>query len=126
MFLSPLVQITTAVTSILRRDKYLKRFKTLRSLYLSNAISSIPILTYVVFIKILLSMWTITSASAYLVVIWSILTLLNRWVLPLIIVVALLPPYPPRTWVSSICRLSAIGTAISAYYMTHQLLPLAW
>jgi hypothetical protein len=126
MLISPLVQMTTGIAALVRRDAYLKRLKTLRSVYLSSVLATVPIFTYIVFINILLSMWTLTSSSAYLVVIWSILTIVNRWVLPLTIVVALLPPYPPRTWVSSICRLAAIGTSLSACYMTQQLLPMAW
>jgi hypothetical protein len=98
--------------------------KRLRSLYLSSIVSIVALFTYVIFVQLLLNMWTTAHTAAYLVVIWSVLAHLNRWVLPVMILLALLPPYPPRSWLSPINRLCAIGTAVSAVYLTHGLLPL--
>ncbi len=126
MLISPVLQLITGIAAVIRRRAYLKRFKSLRSFYLSGVISTVSILTYVIFIQVLYSMWTIAPDASYLVVIWSVLTVLNRLVLPLTIAVALLPPYPPRTWMSPLFRLSAIGTAIGACYMTQQILPMSW
>jgi hypothetical protein len=126
MVISPCVQVLSAIAAVMRRRAYLKRFKSLRSFYLAGVISTVSMLTYLIFIQVLYSMWTIAPAASYLVVIWSVLTVLNRLVLPLTIAVALLPPYPPRTWMSPLFRLSAIGTAIGAGYMTQQILPMSW
>jgi hypothetical protein len=122
--IAPLLQAITAITAIGGQRGLKPAKKRLRSLYLSSLGSIVALFTYVIFIQLLLNMWMSTHTAAYLVVIWSILAHLNRWVLPLMILLALLPPYPPRSWLSPLNRLCAIGTAVSAVYLTHSLLPL--
>jgi hypothetical protein len=124
IIVAPLLQAMTGMSAVYGQRGLKPPKKRLRSLYLSSIVSIVALFTYVIFVQLLLNMWTTAHTAAYLVVIWSVLAHLNRWVLPVMILLALLPPYPPRSWLSPINRLCAIGTAVSAVYLTHGLLPL--
>jgi hypothetical protein len=121
---APLLQAMTGMSAVYGQRGLKPPKKRLRSLYLSSLVSSVAIFTYVIFVQLLLNMWAMSYTAAYLVVIWSVLANLNLWILPLMILLALLPPYPPRSWLSPLNRLCAIGTAVGAVYLTHGLLPL--
>jgi hypothetical protein len=124
IILAPLIQLITALTALNHRQHYLKRSKSLRSLYSSTIISLIPWLTYGTFIAILLNLWWRTGKDSELIIFWAKLSLLNWIAIPLLITCAILPPYPPKTWASSLNRLSAIVTAIGAWWLTHTVFPM--
>lgn len=126
VILAPLAQLVLAIGVLQRRRLYLKRSKTLRSFYCSLTVSMIPWVTYSVFLAIVLNLWLRLGASGDLVVLWAKLGLLSWVSLPLLVICALLPPYPPRTWSSTLYRCCAIGTAFGAWYLTHRVFPMGW
>jgi hypothetical protein len=120
--LLPLLQVLSLLLVVQRRRKHLDRSATLRSVYWTLPIAIAPWVTYGVFSYLLLNLLTHTSPG--LVVVWSVLTIVNRIVLPLSVGLALLPPYPPKVWLSTIYRLSVVGMAIVANQMTQYIFPI--
>lgn len=123
--LAPLLQLCSLMALLSRRRNYLKRRATLKSVYWTLLPAIVPWMTYVVFMYLLLNLWTPVRDEA-VIILWAGLSLLNRGVVPLTIGLALLPPYPPRVWMSSIYRVSAIAMAMMADYMTQYVFPMTW
>ncbi|MBE9029443.1 hypothetical protein IQ266_06655 [filamentous cyanobacterium LEGE 11480] len=124
--LLPILQIISFIGLLNRRQIYFKRRATLKTAYLTVFPAMVLWLTYGVFSLILLNLWTVGLRPNWLILLWAGLTVVNRVVLPITIGLALLPPYPPRVWLSSIYRVSAIGMAVIACYMTQFVFPMAW
>jgi hypothetical protein len=122
--LLPLLQLLSLLLLTRRRRNYLGREATLRSVYWTLPIAIVPWVSYGVFGYLLLNLWTHTSPG--LVVVWSVLAIVNRIVLPLSVGLTLLPPYPPKVWLSTIYRLSVVGMAIVASQMTQHIFPIAF
>ena len=123
--LAPLLQLCSLMALLSRRRRYMKRRATLKSVYWTILPAMMPWFTYLVFIYLLLNLWTPVRHET-VVVLWASLSLVNRGVLPLTIGLTLLPPYPPQAWMSSIYRASAIAMAIVACYMTQYIFPMEW
>jgi hypothetical protein len=123
--LLPLLQLLSLVALFWRRQSYSKRGATLRSCYLTMIPALVPWLTYLTFGDLLLHLWQPNRTDNWAIVLWAGLAIANRGVLPITIALTLLPPYPPRVWLSTIYRLSAIGMAIVACHLTQQVFPIA-
>jgi hypothetical protein len=123
--LFPLLQLISLAALVLRRQSYSKRQATLKSCYWAILPAIVPWLTYGTFGLILLNFWHRSPNTHWAIVLWAGLAIANRIVLPITISLTLLPPYPPRVWLSTIYRLSAIGMAIVAHHLTQQVFPIA-
>lgn len=123
--LSPILQLLSLLALLGRRQQYRTRRASLKSVYLTIIPATIPWMTYIAFSYLILNLWTIVNTD-WLIIAWAGLTIVNRVLLPITIGLALLPPYPPRVWLSSIYRLSTIGMAVAAGYMTQKIFPMAW
>jgi hypothetical protein len=122
--LLPLLQLISLVTLLCRRQSYSKRGATLRSCYWTMLPALVPWLTYATFSQIVLHLWSPNRADHWAIVPWAGLAIVNRIMLPITIGLTLLPPYPPRVWLSTIYRFSAIGMAVVAHHLTQQVFPI--
>jgi hypothetical protein len=121
----PLLQLFSFVALAFRGDSYSKRQATRRSAYFAMLIGWIPWLTYLTAGYIVLNAlpMPVDRSQHWVILVWIGLARTNRIVLPLAIGMALLPPYPPRVWLSTLYRLSTIGMAIVAWQLTQQVFP---
>jgi hypothetical protein len=123
--LLPLVQLLSLVALLGRRQRYHKRQATLRSVYCTMLVGWIPWLTYLTAGYIALNALPVPvdRSHHWVILLWIGLAIANRAVLPIMIGLALLPPYPPRVWLSTLYRVSTIGMAIVAWQLTQQVFP---
>ncbi len=122
--LLPIVQLISLIGLLRRRTTYHKRQVSLKSCYWTMLPAIVSWLTYITFSTILLNLWITSRAANWAIVLWAGLAIANRVVLPITIGLALLPPYPPRVWLSTLYRVSAIGMALIAYHLTQQVFPM--
>jgi hypothetical protein len=122
----PILQLISLIGLLGRRNTYNKRQASLKSCYWAMLPAIVPWLTYITFSTILLNLWITSRPANWAIVLWAALTIANRVVLPITIGLTLLPPYPPRVWLSTLYRLSAIGMAIIACHLTEQVFPMKW
>jgi hypothetical protein len=122
--LLPILQLISLIGLLSRRSSYSKRQASLKSCYWAMLPAIVPWLTYITFSTILLNLWITSRPANWAIVIWAGLAIANRVVLPITIGLTLLPPYPPRAWLSTIYRLSAIGMAMIAFHLTQAVFPM--
>jgi hypothetical protein len=119
--LLPILQLISLIGLFGRRTTYHKRQASLKSCYWAMLPAIVPWLT---FSTILLNLWITSRPANWAIVIWAGLAIANRIVLPITIGLTLLPPYPPRVWLSTLYRLSAIGMAMIAFHLTQEVFPM--
>jgi hypothetical protein len=124
--LLPILQLISLIGLLSRRNRYSKRQASLKSCYWTMLPAIVPWLTYITFSTILLNLWITSRSANWAIVLWAGLAIANRVVLPITIGLTLLPPYPPRAWLSTIYRLSAIGMAMIAFHLTQAVFPMKW
>lgn len=122
--LLPLLQLIGLVGLCIRHSTYGKRRVRLQWCYCTMLSAVVPWLTYGTFSLILLNFWNTNRTTHWAIVLWAGLAIANRIVLPITIALTLLPPYPPKVWLPTLYRLSAIGMAIVAYQLTQQVFPI--
>jgi hypothetical protein len=122
--LLPLLQLVSLMALWRRHATYSKRRARLHFVYCAMLPAIVPWLTYGTFGLILLNIWNTNRTAQWAIVLWAGLAIANRIVLPLTIGLVLLPPYPPRVWLPTLYRLSAIGMAIVACHLTQQVFPM--
>jgi hypothetical protein len=126
--LCPLLQLFSLIALAFRGNIYRKRQATRRSVYCTMLVGWIPWLTYLTAGYIVLNALPIPvdRSHHWVILLWIGLAIANRVVLPITIGLALLPPYPPRVWLSPLYRLSTIGMALIACHLTQQVFPMKW
>jgi hypothetical protein len=125
--LCPLLQLLSLIALAFRGAIYSKRQATRRSVYWAMLVGWIPWLTYLTagYMVVNALPVPIDRSQHWVILLWIALATVNRIVLPITIGLTLLPPYPPRVWLSTIYRLSTIGMAIVAHHLTQQVFPIA-
>ncbi len=122
--LFPILQLSSLLGLLSRRSRYHKRQASLQSVYWTLLPALVPWLTYAIFSHILAHFWIPNRPANWAIVLWAGLAIANRVVLPITIGLTLLPPYPPRVWLSTIYRLSTIGMAMIACHLTQAVFPI--
>jgi hypothetical protein len=123
----PLLQLFSLIGLLMRGEIYRKRQASRQSAYGAMLIGWIPWLTYLTagYIVANAMPMPVDRSQHWVILVWIGLATVNRIVLPLAIGLALLPPYPPRVWLSTLYRVSTIGMAIVAHHLTQQVFPIA-